>query len=95
MKLTKALTGAVLAAGVLISSAGVASAEHGHFVIREDREGRTHCRYIADGQTSKAADDPGGHALHDNVHTGQPGNDDHGTDFDKSTNEAERCDTVE
>lgn len=95
MKLTKSLTAGALAAGVLLASADIVGAEHGHYVIREDRDGQTHCRYIADGQTSKDADDPGGHAFHDHVHTGQPGSDDHGTDFDKSANEQDRCDTVE
>lgn len=95
MKLTKILTAGALAGGLLLASSGVAGAEHGHYVIREDRDGQTHCRYIAEGQTSKHEVDPGGHKFHDNVHIGQPGSDDHGTDFDKSDNEAERCDTVE
>lgn len=95
MKLTKALTAGALAGGLLLASTGVASADHGHYVIREDRDGQTHCHYIAEGQTSKQADDPGGHKFHDNVHSGQPGTDDHGTDFDKSANEEDRCDTVE
>lgn len=60
-----------------------------------DRGGRPLRRYIAEGQTSKQADDSGGHKFHDNVHNGQPGTDDHGTDFDKSVNEEDRCDTVE
>lgn len=95
MKLTKTLTAGALASGLLLASTGVAGAEHGHYVIRQDRDGQTHCRYIADGQTSKRADDPGGHKFHDNVHNGQPGTDEHGTDFDKSENEGDRCDTVE
>jgi len=63
-------------------------------MLREDSSGETHCRYIAQGQTSKSTEDPGGHKFHDNVHIGQPGSDEHGTDFDKSDNE-DRCNTVE
>ncbi|MDP8907601.1 MAG: hypothetical protein M3N47_00475 [Chloroflexota bacterium] len=79
---------------MVAGTAGTGAAEHGHFVLREDSSGETHCRYIAQGQTSKSDDDRGGHKFHDNVHTGPPGSDEHGTDFDKSDNEA-RCDTVE
>ena len=95
MNVTKALAASAIAGGLLLSSASVAGATHGHYVIREDKDGQTHCRYIAEGQTSKAAGDPGGHKFHENVHAGQPGNDDHGTDFDKDSNEEDRCDTVE
>ena len=89
--LKKVLAGAVVAGGMLVASTGTAFSEHDHFVLREDRDGTTQCRYIAEGQTAKGADEPGGHAFHDNVHTGQPGSDDQGTDFDKSDN-ADRCD---
>lgn len=95
MTIAKTLAAAALAAGTLAAAAAPASAEHGHFVMRTDRNGETHCRYIAQGQTSKQAGDPGGHQFHDNVHTGQPGSDEHGTDFDKSEHEDERCDHVE
>lgn len=95
MNSRKSLAAAVIAGGIFAASAGVAGADHGHFVVREDRDGHRHCRYIAHGQTSKEADEPGGHKFHDNVHTGRPGSDDRGTDFDKSANEEERCDTVE
>ncbi len=63
--------------------------------MREDKDGTTECRYTAQGQTAKDADDPGGHQFHDNVHTGQPGSDDNGTDFDKAPEEENRCDNVE
>ena len=90
----KILTAGIIVAAVSIGGTAPALADHGHFVVREDRNGETQCRYIAEGQTSKGADDPGGHAFHEHVHTGQPGSDDHGTDFDKSDNEG-RCDTVQ
>ena len=95
MNLTKTLAASAIAGGLLFSATGVAGATHGHYVIREDKDGQAHGRYIADGQTSKEADDPGGHKFHHNVHAGQPGSDDHGTDFDKDSNEETRCDTVE
>ena len=84
---------AIVATGVL-GSAGSAWADHEHFVVREDRDGDTHCRYVAHGQTSKTADEGGGHKFHDNVHKGQPGSDDHGTSFDKESEEGVRCDHV-
>ncbi len=92
--LRKTVAALTLIGGIVVGTAGTAAAEHGHFVLREDSSGETHCRYIAHGQTSKSDDDPGGHKFHDNVHAGQPGSDEHGTDFDKSANE-NRCDTVE
>jgi len=91
----RTLAVATIVAGSVIGIAGPALADHGHFVIRTDRDGTAHCRYIAEGQTSKGSDEPGGHAFHDHVHTGQPGADEHGTDFDKDSNEAGRCDTVQ
>lgn len=89
----KTLAAAAIVAGLTAGAAGPALAAHGHFVLRVDRDGQTHCRYIAQGQTEKELGDPGAHQFHDHVHTGQPGSDDHGTDFDKSLYEG-RCDTV-
>jgi len=89
----KTIIAAAIAAGTLAVAAGPASADHGHFVLREDRDGTTQCRYIAHGQTSKESSEPGGHEFHDNVHLGPPGADEHGTDIDKAANEG-RCDTV-
>lgn len=85
----KTLTAAALVAGLTAGAAGPALAEHGHFVIREDRDGQTHCRYIAQGQTAKDPEqgDPGAHKFHHNVHLGAPGSDEHGTDFDKAGHE--------
>ena len=90
----KILIGLVSAGAMFVGMTGTASANHSHFVIRVDQDGLRHCRYIAEGQTSKAPGDPGGHVFHDKVHTGQPGDDDHGTDFDKYDNEGDRCDVV-
>lgn len=104
--ITKTIAAAAIVAGVTAGAAGTALADHGHFVVREARDGTTLCRYIADGQTSKTADEPGGHAFHDQVHSGQPGGDDHGNDFDKEGREDDwiddegvsqegRCDIME
>lgn len=92
----KTVAAAAIVAGLTAGAAGPALAAHGHFVIREDRDGQTHCRYIAQGQTAKdpLAGDPGAHQFHDNVHLGRPGSDEHGTDFDKALVETDRCDTV-
>lgn len=93
----KTLATAVIAAGVLVGSVGTASASHPHFIQREDRDGVTHCQYIAEGQTSKEHDsagdptEPGGGEFHSNVHKGQPGNDDKGTDFGRDTEESAMC----
>lgn len=89
----KILSATAMAAALVATSAGAAAASHDHYISREDRNGQTHCRYIAEGQTSKEADEGGGHQFHDHVHTGQPGSDDHGNDFNKSSEVAE-CDTV-
>lgn len=88
----KTLSVAAIVAGLTAGAAGPALAAHGHFVIRTDRDGQTHCRYIAQGQTEKdpVAGDPGAHQFHDNVHWGQPGDDEHGTDFDGYANRS-RC----
>jgi hypothetical protein len=68
-------------------SAGPATASHAHFIHQPAHGNHAEtCRYIAAGQTEKAPDEPGGHAFHQKVHTGQPGSDDHGTDFDKQDN---------
>lgn len=79
-----ATTAAVMSLGV-----GVANADHSHFIYQpaHGNHGAT-CRYIAAGQTSKAETDPGGHSFHAHVHTGRPGSDDKGTDFDKESNAA-------
>lgn len=90
----KTMAGTIVAAGLLLGAAGTAGADHGHFVLKEKKDGTTECRYVAHGQTSKGADEPGGHKFHDNVHNGQPGSDDKGNDVDKSANEDERCDTT-
>lgn len=91
----KTLAAAAVAVGLTAGTAGPALAAHDHFVLREDRDGQTHCRYIAQGQTESdpRTGDPGAHSFHDHVHLGRPGSDEHGTDFDKSANE-DRCDTV-
>jgi hypothetical protein len=88
------VVGAVAGASALLGSPGAAWGDHGHYVVREDRNGETHCRYIADGQTRKASDEPGGHQFHDHVHPGRPGTESHGTDFDKAAVEDDRCDHV-
>jgi len=75
--------------GALAFSPQTAGAEHGHFVYQPANGSHpATCRYIATGQTDKAPTDPGGHAFHDHVHTGRPGSDDNGTDFDKASNAA-------
>lgn len=92
--LKKTLVGLALAGAMSVGMTGTSSADHSHYVIRVDQDGVRHCRYIAEGQTSKLLDEPGGHVFHFKVHTGQPGSDAHGTDFDRDINEAARCDTV-
>lgn len=78
-------TGAVIAATALgVQPAG---ADHRHFIFQPEHGSHAAtCRYVAAGQTAKALDDPGGHAFHANVHTGRPGADAKGTDFDKEDN---------
>lgn len=85
----RTLAAAAVACGLLGASTGVAFATHGHYVERTDKDGEQHCRYIAQGQTSKGPDDPGGHKFHENVHTGEPGGEqpngsENGTDFNKT-----------
>lgn len=77
---------AAVVAGLGIG-AGPAAASHSHFIYQPaNGDHPATCRYVAAGQTDKEVDEPGGHAFHDHVHTGQPGSDDHGTDFDKESN---------
>lgn len=77
----------VLAGIAALSLGSVAHAEHDHFVYQPAHGGHSAtCRYIADGQTSKAPEEPGGHQFHTHVHLGQPGADTHGTDFDREVN---------
>lgn len=90
----KTLVGLVCAGAMFAGMTGTSYANHAHFVIRVDKDGVRHCRYIAEGQTSKELGEPGGHVFHVKVHTGQPGGDSHGTDFDRDINEAARCDVV-
>lgn len=83
----RALVAAAIAAASFGAGTGTASADHGHFIYQPANGNHpATCRYIAQGQTSKALTDPGGHAFHEHVHTGQPGADDKGTDFDKASN---------
>lgn len=49
--------------------AGTALADHDHNLITPG----TTVVDIADGQTEKCADEPGGHQFHVNVHLGRPG----------------------
>lgn len=81
---------------VLGLSAAPAAADHAHFIYQPGHGNHpATCRYIAAGQTQKAAAEPGGHAFHEHVHTGRPGSDDRGTDFDKESNYANYvCDWV-
>jgi hypothetical protein len=77
----------VILAGATTLTPSPAGADHSHFIYQPAHGNHpATCRYIANGQTSKAMDDPGGHAFHENVHTGRPGSDDKGTDFDKYDN---------
>ena len=88
-----ALTGVV----ALAMSVAPAGAGHDHFVIIDNpAHGTRTCQYIGSGQTSISDDGHGGyHRIHDNVHTGQPGTDSHGTDFDKASNlSLHDCDVV-
>jgi hypothetical protein len=80
--------------GVIGLTAGPAGATHAHYVVREDRNAETNCQYVASGQTEKSPDEGGGHRFHENVHLGQPGSDEKGTDVDKEEVEGDRCDNV-
>lgn len=87
----KLLISVVTGAVALIAMGGTAFADHAHFVIITDPStGETTCQYLAAGQSEPART----HPLHTRVHTGTPGGDEHGTDFDKEANEWARCDTV-
>ncbi len=69
---------------------GTSFADHAHFVIITDPStGETTCQYLAAGRSEPART----HPLHTRVHTGTPGEDRHGTDFDKEAKESSRCDT--
>jgi hypothetical protein len=105
MRLTRprlAIASLTVAAAIGLS-AGTAAADHAHFIVQPEHGAHpATCRYIAQGQTSKQGSlpgdttDQGGHSFHDHVHTGQPGTDAHGTDFDKSANAGDYgdCDFV-
>lgn len=84
----KLIIGMLTGAAALAMSVAPASAGHEHFVIIDNPANGTHtCQYIGSGQTSISDTGHGGyHRIHDNVHTGRPGTDDHGTDFDKDAN---------
>jgi hypothetical protein len=91
MKTNRLLVGIATAAIGVITTGGTAFADHAHFVVITDpRTGDTTCQYLANGTSEPAAN----HPLHTLVHLGTPGTDAHGTDVDKSANEADRCDTV-
>lgn len=65
--------------------AAPAMAGHAHFVYIE---ATGTCQYVGHGQTSIEDEDHGGfHRIHDNVHTGTPGQDGRGTTFDKASNQ--------
>ena len=83
-----AMASAAVAAALTLGT-GTAAASHAHFIYQHGHGNHpATCRYIAAGQTDKPPGAPGGHAFHAHVHTGQPGSDDHGTDFDKESNAA-------
>lgn len=89
--------GALTGAAAFAMSVAPASAGHEHFVIIDNpADGTRTCQYIGSGQTSISGTGHGGyHRIHDNVHIGQPGTDDNGTDFDKDANlPAHDCDVI-
>lgn len=87
----KLLAGVATTAVGVIGLGGPAFATHAHFVvITHPKTGVTTCQYLAAGQSEPAP----GHPLHNKVHTGTPGTDERGTDFDKDANEEDRCDVV-
>lgn len=74
----------------VFATGGTAAANHAHFVvITHPVTGVRTCQYLAHGTSEPAAK----HPLHNRVHLGAPGSDDHGTDVDKDT-EAADCDVV-
>ncbi len=87
----KLLVGVATAAVATMGVGGPAFADHAHFVvITHPVSGERTCQYLAAGRSEPAAN----HPLHNNVHTGMPGTDAHGNDFDKEQNESLRCDVV-
>ncbi len=87
----KFLLGIATAVIASIPMTATAWADHAHFVvITEPRTGTTTCQYLAAGHSEPAPE----HPLHELVHLGSPGTDGHGTDVDKSANEANRCGVV-
>ena len=87
----KLLAGVATTAVGVIGLGGPAFADHAHFVvITHPKTGVTTCQYLAGGGSESGAV----HPLHNKVHTGTPGSDARGTDFDKDANEAQRCDVV-
>lgn len=105
MKLTRPrlIVATLAVAATMGVTTGTAGASHAHFIYQPEHGAHpATCRYIAEGQTSKPGSpvkgdttDQGGHSFHDHVHTGQPGTDTHGTDFDKSDNAGDyECDFV-
>ncbi len=60
--------------------AAPAAADHPHWIA-----GPAGCKEdVAQGQTRKGEDEPGGHKFHENVHLGQPGKE--GGAFDNENN---------
>ena len=97
MRKKKLFTGALTAAAALAMTVAPASADHAHFVIIDNpAHGTRTCQYIGSGQTSISDTEHGGHhRIHDNVHTGRPGTDGHGTGFDKDANLSKsNCDVI-
>ncbi len=89
--------GALTGIAALALSVAPASAGHDHFVIIDNpANGTRTCQYIGSGQTRISDPGHGGyHRIHDNVHTGQPGTDSHGTAFDKGSNLSRHaCDVI-
>jgi hypothetical protein len=87
----KLVVGVATGAVSVIGLGGPAFADHAHFVVKtHPKSGEKTCQYVAAGRSEPAAN----HPLHNNVHMGQPGSDDHGNDFDKEANESARCDNV-
>lgn len=95
--MTKTIAAALTLAGTLVLGSASTSAHHSHYVIIDNpATGHRTCQYVGHGQTSiDGAHHGGHHRIHDNVHTGTPGTDDHGTGFDKDSNlDASDCDSV-
>lgn len=93
----KLFIGTLTGAAALAMSVAPASAGHEHFAIIDNpANGTRTCQYIGSGQTSISDTGHGGyHRIHYNVHTGRPGTDDHGTDFDKDANlSLHDCDVI-